>query len=66
MSDDTDREIANALVRTNQQEDNDHDGLEIDVITFRCRFTDYSADTSVDWDEVQAELSVTNDQTLNN
>lgn len=64
LSDGTGREIANALVRIGQMEDNDHDGLEIDLITFRTRFTDYSADTSVNWDEVQAGLDVVNDQSL--
>ncbi len=64
LSDGTGRDIANALVRTNSQEDNDHDGLEVDVITFRTRITDYLADTSVNWTTTAATLDVANDQNL--
>lgn len=58
LVDDQGRTIANALVRTDDQEDNDHDGLEIDIITFRTRITDYLADTSVNWTTKQATLEM--------
>lgn len=36
------RTVIGAIMRTNSAEDNDHDGLEIDIVSFKARLYDYS------------------------
>jgi len=43
MVDSEGRTIARSLVRTGSTEDNNHQGLEVDIIDFSTRLTDYSA-----------------------
>lgn len=43
LIDEDGRTIARTLTRTASTEDNDHNGLEIDLIEFSTRLTDYSA-----------------------
>lgn len=38
------RTVATTLTRTSSTEDNDHDALEVDIMEFTTRITDYSAE----------------------
>lgn len=66
-SDGQNRTIATALMRTGSTEDNDHDGLEVDVLEYSTRLTDYlPSDTDASSRQlVERGLTVTNDQSLN-
>jgi hypothetical protein len=56
------RTVARTFTRTGSQEDNDHDGLEVDIIDFTTRLTDYSALPKKK--KAIADPTIENDQTL--
>jgi hypothetical protein len=67
LTDGQGRTIATALMRTGSDEDNEHGGLEVDVLSYSTRFTDYlpSDHDALSLTTTEAELEVTNAQTLN-
>lgn len=66
LKDNQSRDVIANIMRVNSAEDNDHDGLEVDVVTFRARLYDYSASDAkaATRTNVQAAPVVENDQTL--
>ncbi|MGE0636004.1 MAG: hypothetical protein AB7G44_03445 [Bacteroidia bacterium] len=66
LQDANSRDVIANIMRISSQEDNDHDGLEIDVVSFRARLYDYSLSDvrAAARTNVQAEPVVENDQGL--